>query len=218
MKNFAIEKSIIISLAALLFISSTAFAAQTVYNPASADVQVSLLKYLPYPAEPGGYTTLTLEVENRGNADADNVRLKLSPDYPFSLDPNSTVTILNSANSTPVSSDDTVSLGRLPYWQYTIVEYKIRVAPDALEGYTPIKVWSQTHADDSWLINEFNVFVHGTDQLELSISPSILSPGKPTAATFVINNTGTAYIHNLALTWSEANNKVLPLGSGSWPR
>ena len=197
---------------AIMLISVTAFA-QSSNTP---NVKVSLLKYTPYPAEPGNYVALTVKVENKGTGDAENVRLKISPEYPFSLDSNSTVKIENSATPFPVDSDMIVSLGNLPASEYTLIEYKIRVAIDALEGNRQIKFWHQPKASDVWTIETFNILVQGTDRLEVAdVVPSTLTPGKPTNVVFVLNNSGTAFIRNIVFTWTEKDNKILPLGSGN---
>lgn len=188
-----------------------AFAAAT-----SSDVQVSLLKYSPSPAEPGNYLTLTFKVENNGTADSNDVRLKLSPDYPFSLDNNATVYIRNSAESLPIGSDNTVSLGGVPLSEYTIAEYKVRVDPSALEGYNQISIFHQVGSSDIWVEDKLDVFVQGTDMLEVSdVEPSILTPGNPTDVIFVLKNSGTASLREISFSWADSDNKILPLGSGN---
>jgi hypothetical protein len=205
-KKYAIMIPVIV-----LVVLSAFAAADTTLN-----IKVSLLKYTPFPAEPGNYVTLTLKVENKGSGDADNVRLKISPEYPFSLDSNSTVKIGNSATPLPVNSDMIVSLGKLPVSEYALVEYKVRIAADALEGNRQITVWHQPKASDSWTIETFNILVQGTDRLEVAdVVPSMLTPGKPTNVVFVFNNSGTAFIRNVIFTWSEKDGKILPLGSGN---
>jgi hypothetical protein len=178
--------------------------------------KVSLMKYSPYPAEPGNYVTLTFKVENTGTGAANNVRLKIMPDYPFSLDSESTVRVGNSATAEPISNDGIISVGAIAAVDYTTVEYKVRVAPDALEGNQPFTVWYQSQSSDSWAISNFNVLVQGTDHLEVAdVIPSTLTPGRPTDVVFVLNNSGTAMIRNVVFTWSEKDNTILPLGSGN---
>lgn len=182
----------------------------------SPDVQVSLLKYSPYPAEPGDYLTLTFKVENSGTAVANNVRLKFYPSYPFSLEKNATMYLLNSAESVQLGSDGVATLGNLPLSQYTIVEYKVRVDGDVLEGNNPIDLWYQADSGEIWNRKTFNIFVQGTDRLEVSsVEPSILTPGNPTDAVFVLNNTGTASIRDISFMWADMEGEILPLGSGN---
>ena len=205
------KKYVLIVLAVVLGISAISFAQDT------ANIRVSLLKYTPYPAESGKYVTLTLKIENTGSVDASDVRLKLTPNYPFSLDGNATVKIKNSATPVPVNSDSVVSLGNVPASEYTLAEYNLRVAQDALEGNNEIKIWYQSGSSNSnnWLIQTFNVLIQGTDRLEISLIPYIIAPGKPTDVAFIFNNSGTASLRNIIFTWSEKDNKIVPLGYGN---
>ncbi|MBI4173194.1 MAG: hypothetical protein HY519_00570 [Candidatus Aenigmarchaeota archaeon] len=186
------------------------------YNSGAASIKVSLLSYSPYPAEPGKHATLTFKVENDGSGDATDVRLKLSPEYPFSLDANATVKVKNSATSIPVGDDMIVSLGKLPSAEYTLIEYNVRVADGALEGSQEVQVWHQPSMSDVWIADRFDVSVQGLEGLEVSdVIPSTIAPGKPTGVIFILKNSGTAYLRNVAFTWAEKDNKILPLGSGN---
>lgn len=203
---------VISSIAVLLIFSSFVFAdTQT-----SSNIQVSLLRYTPFPAEPGSYVTLTFKIENKASGDANDVRIRLSPEYPFSIDNNSVVRVQNSADTIPIGNNQIVSLGKIPVSQYTVIEYNVRVASDTLEGYKNIKLEYQSQGSSSWEIKTFSILVQGTDRLEVSnVYPAVLVPGKPTDVLFTLNNSGTASINNIVFTWNEKDNKILPLGSGN---
>ncbi len=195
----------------MLVLASPAFVAA-----ASSDIQVSLLKYSPYPAEPGKYLTLTFKIDNSGTSDADNVKLKFSPGYPFYFDKNATVNILNSATKVPIDSGMVAYIGSIPSSQYTTVEYDVLVDTNVFEGSRQLSIWHQAGSGDIWVEDDFDIFVQGTDRLEVSsVTPAILTPGKPTNAVFVLNNTGTASIRDVSFTWAEKSNEILPLGSGN---
>ena len=215
MKNFATAILAVVIVASMVAgIQGVAFGQS--YSASFPNIEVSLLKYSPLPAEPGKYVTLTFKVENTGGKDADNVRLKIVPEYPFSLDSNSTVRIETQSIPLSVGSDMAVSLGKVPMAEYILVDYDVRVAQDVLEGTKQLKVWDQTVSGDFWVINTFNVLVQGSDRLEVAnVEPSTLTPGKPTNVTFVLYNSGTASIRDVAFTWAEEDNKILPLGSGN---
>jgi len=209
MKNYAVVLSMLIMLSASVF-------AQSSYTAPTSNVQVSLLRYTPFPAEPGNYVSLTFEINNVGGGDADNIRLMLTPDYPFSLDNNSTVRVKNSATPTVISPDGIATLGKIPALQYTTVEYNVRLAQDVLEGHKQIQVSYQQGTSNIWATETFDVFVQGTDRLEVSsVTPSILVPGKPENVVFTLKNSGTAFIRDVTFSWDEKDNKILPLGSGN---
>jgi hypothetical protein len=174
-----------------------------------------LLDYSPYPAEPGNYVTVTLMVRNTGNSDAGDVRIRIVPQYPFSLDSNPTARISNSANPVPLDSNMTVSLGKLPASHYTMVEFRLRIDSKALEGDNQIEFWYQLQPSSVYVIDTFDIYVQGTDELSVGIDPFILAPGRPTEATVVLRNQGTASIRDMTVKLSEETKNILVLGSGN---
>ncbi len=213
-KRIMTEKIVVLALICAIAAAGTAYAAVYV-SPDSPNIRTSLLRYDPNPVVPGNYVTFLVQVENNGGADAGDVRLKIVPTYPFSIQGNSYVSISNSATQEQLTNDTITDLGVIPSSDYTTVEYTIYVESGVLEGSYPISIWSQPSAGNSWAIGNFSMKVQGLDRLGIQLIPSILTPGKPTDANFVLNNTGTAVMHDIALTWSETANKILPLGSGN---
>ncbi len=65
----------------------------TSYTISSPIVQVTELKYEPYPVEPGEYFTLWLRVDNVADEDAENVRVEFIDRYPFSKETGKVITI-----------------------------------------------------------------------------------------------------------------------------
>jgi hypothetical protein len=200
---------------AAVFIVLMALSIFVVHADGDPNIKVSLLSYSPYPVEPGNYVTLTFKVENTGSAQGDNVRLKFSPTYPFIVDDSSTVKFENSATPASIPSDGIISLGSLPIGEYTLVDVRVKVADNALEGISSFQLSQQSKSGDAWLVNNFNVRVQGTDQMKIGINPSTIAPGKPTDVLFILNNSGSAYVRNVVLTWSEKDNTILPLGSSN---
>lgn len=90
-----------------------------------ASFSFSQLKYDPYPAEPGEYMTLWMEVYNDGTDSAESVIFELVPEYPFSLDPNEVATR---------------EFSNIPGLYTVVLQYKIRVDKNAVEGWNEIKI------------------------------------------------------------------------------
>ncbi len=114
------------------------------YTPNSAILQIQELKYKPYPAEAGKYIDLWIKIENIGTEDAKDVTCILLPEYPFSLDPN---------------ENATRHIGRLPGAEEVLLQYKLRVDYNAVEGWNKLKVKCQTKNSNVWVIHEFDVYV-----------------------------------------------------------
>ncbi len=49
--------------------------------------------------------------------------------------------------------------------------------------------------------------------LDITIDPNVVNPGKPTEVIFTIKNVGNTPVSNISLSWAEENNLVLPIGS-----
>lgn len=81
------------------------------------------MKYEPYPAEPGDYLTLWVEVYNKGTGTAENSIFEIQPGYPFSLHPSET---------------PTREFSRIPGLYTVVLQYKLKVDKNALEGWNTI--------------------------------------------------------------------------------
>lgn len=49
--------------------------------------------------------------------------------------------------------------------------------------------------------------------LDITINPNVVNPGKPTQVVFTLKNVGNTPVSNISFSWTEKNNLVLPLGS-----
>jgi hypothetical protein len=110
-----------------------------------ANIQVKSMRYEPYPVNPGEYFTLWIKAENIGTTLTKNAYFELVPKYPFSLD----------------SNEDAVrEYGELTSEEPVILEYKVRVDKDAVEGTNEIEIRYNTDGDDSyWIYKEFDIEV-----------------------------------------------------------
>ena len=110
----------------------------------SSDIDIQQLKYEPYPVNPGEYFTLWIKAENVGTASAGNAVFELDALFPFSLDPNENpVRNYGNLDSRPI-----------------VLEYKVRVSKDAVEGTNQIKLRYNTEGYTSYWIEEtFDIIV-----------------------------------------------------------
>lgn len=88
-----------------------------------------LVNQNPTSADPGSYVDLLFKIENWGTDSANNLTVKLIPEYPFSLDPN---------------ENAVKELGMIHGLQTGnnafLVRYKVRVDEDAIDGSSEIKL------------------------------------------------------------------------------
>ena len=105
--------------------------------------KIAQLKYDPYPAEPGNYMTLWIEIHNPSTTNAENVQFELLTEYPFSLDPNE-----NAKREYSV----------IPGLYTIVLQYKIRVDKDAVEGMNEMELRYRFHGHD-WVKKSMEVQV-----------------------------------------------------------
>lgn len=111
-----------------------------------AQFQVQKLRYEPYPANPGEYFDLWIKVENIGMGAAENAIFELVLEYPFFLHPD----ISSVQNYGVIGTGD----------DYIIVlEYKIKVDEDAVEGTYELRLKTCTMDVSFCVLHNFEVAI-----------------------------------------------------------
>ena len=106
-----------------------------------SNVQITNLRYEPYPVSPGEYFTIYFEAQKTGSQLKD-VSFELQQDYPFSLDnPKDAVKTFTSLTSDPV-----------------VLQYKVRVADNAVSGVNTLTLVEQ-ESDGSKIEHKFDINV-----------------------------------------------------------
>lgn len=142
------------------------------YRSNFANIQINSLKYEPYPVDPGDYFTLWIKAENIGDEVAKNATFELLPEYPFSLD----------SNENPIRE-----FGQLSSEEPVVMNYKVRVNKDAVEGTNEIELRYSANGDkDSWVTKKFDIEVEDS-QTDFDL---VLQEVSGTEASIAIANTG----------------------------
>jgi len=125
------------------------YTALPAYSHAKApNIQISKLKYEPYPVNPGEYVTVWIKAENLGTGYTQDLTFELLPKFPFSLD-----------SDTAVKSFGKLGYGKQEEDEVVVVEYKVKVDEDATEGSNEIELRFNTDGGDSWFYRNFNIEV-----------------------------------------------------------
>ncbi|MCD6367467.1 MAG: COG1361 S-layer family protein [Candidatus Aenigmarchaeota archaeon] len=155
-----LKLSIVMLIVISALVNSTNYAHAYIFG--STVLQIQELKYDPYPAEAGKYMDLWVKIENIGTEEAKDVTCVLLPEYPFSLDPN---------------ENATRNIGRLPGTKEVILQYKLRVDSNAVEGWNEMKIKCRTENSDSWTIHKFEIYVESKIP-EFAIGSIVSDPTK----------------------------------------
>ena len=161
----------------ILVLSSAAFALGTNYEtPTQKSIRIKNTRYEPFPVEPGNYFDLWVRVENFGSSNINNFKLRLVPEYPFSLDPN---------------EEAIREFGLLEGGGQALFKFMVRADINAVEGSNPLK-YEYTFTGGKWNEGQFNVNVYTLDPI-LSISDVVVdkervAPGEEVEVDLKLKN------------------------------
>ena len=150
----------------------------------STTLQVSVLKYEPFPAEIGQYVSVWVKVDNFASDKSGGVSIEVVPEYPLFLDS---------------PSNAIENIGILPPDNAAIHEYRLFVAEDAKPGVATIDIRYQGEKGSTWLEDTFNIRVgsdtfdsKGTIELgSIDAEPAVFIPGDLGTVTFTMRNSAT---------------------------
>ena len=171
-------KKIFLITAMLFLVMGFAFGIQS-------GLSVEISKYEPYPIEPGKYVDVWITTRNTGNTDLNNVMVKVVPNYPFSLEPN---------------TNDTFEIGSLTGGQEKIIRIKVRTDANAVQGENFLDV-SYKYGGFNWLTQKIPVFVQTHDAIlsvkRVSTEPPSLVPGKISNIVFELENMADSFLSDI---------------------
>lgn len=196
------KRFILLGLLVLMMIPLTAVAQER------SDVEVSLQRHEPFPAEPGTYTDVYLLVKNNFEV-AKNLQLEFIPEYPFTI----------------ATGDNALKkLGDLDSLKdtFAVVQYRVDIAPDAINKNYNFTVYSSTFDGKGKVKWEFPIAVRGSDAsvtLESYLfTPKEIKPGETANLDLVLRNTGQGDVKDLDVTLDFDDGSVTTIGSGTTKR
>ncbi|MCK4459191.1 MAG: COG1361 S-layer family protein [Methanosarcinales archaeon] len=143
-------------------------------------LSVRILKTDPVPAESGKYLTVWIKVDNTGGDTAKDVWIRIVPEYPFSVE------------SGWKTEED---IGHIPANDLAMVDFRLKVDENALEGTNTLKVKYREAIDADWSERDLNIEVEskGVD-FEIanidSIPKRLISDSDDAQLTATIQNIG----------------------------
>lgn len=163
----------------------------------NAQFAVQVLKYEPYPVNPGEWFDLWVKVQNVGQEDARNARFELIPEYPFSSNDSLVRNyglVPGVANAYKISQAiDEIDANQV------ILKYRVKVADNAPIGESAIKLETATDINSqNGLINALPIEIAET-KTNFDVVPQ---DSTTQGISFAIANTGdndaTAVIVSIA--------------------
>ncbi|PIN70197.1 hypothetical protein COV93_02495 [Candidatus Woesearchaeota archaeon CG11_big_fil_rev_8_21_14_0_20_43_8] len=205
------DRSIYFALFILLSMMLMPFAVSAVSDPVDAlsssyRVKVVFLNQDPDPVEPGKYVNVRFKVENLGNDDLDDLTFEILPEYPFSLDSQKDATI-----------DIGGLFGRQKDEYGAILDWKLRVDKDAIEGENEIKLRYTYPGKVSWItLDAFDINVRTHDAILMADSykatPERVVSGNKVKLDITIKNFADSMVKDIKTKLSLPAN-FAPVGS-----
>jgi len=185
----------------LLLLSPMAHASAATYVD-SAGLSVDVMSQTPNPARPGESVELTLSVQNYGNEDLKNIVITAQPEYPFSkVDGESlsrTISYLNARQD----DDDAAT-----------VKLKLKVASDAPAGTYEMDIVT-TDSTGTTKTTTLDIEVRGKEYAQIvTISKASIDFATEEQLDFVVTNTGSSPLKNMAISWVDSTGTILPVYS-----
>jgi hypothetical protein len=167
----------------------------------SSNLKVTLINQEPDPVTPGSIVDVKLRVENMGSGVAENVIIEFIPEYPFSIRPGDSV----SQNIGTIGGRQTGDDG-------VIVEFKLKVDKDAVQGDNDLKVKYKTGID-TWVIPEpFAIRVKTPvavlDAASIITVPSVIVPGEPAKINLVLKNYADSLMSNVNVKFDFVSSSI----------
>ncbi len=163
------------------------------------DLDLSLLNQDPYPAVPGEYVEVVLQVTGINNPECKKVNIELVEDFPFSLDP-SVPNPVELFGGTYIRNFET----------YLLVPYKIRVDKEAIDGNNALDVtlsYEQSGLRKTVKTEQFNINVEDVDtNFEIYVKNY---ESATNALTFEVINVGDSDVEALTIEVPKQENIVV---------
>ena len=169
-------------------------------------MKVGMVNQMPDPAEPGKYVDVRFKFENNGSRVAENVEAEILPQYPFSLDPE-TSAIKSVGSINPQQKGD----------NGVIIKYRLRVDKDALEGETEIKLRYRVEGEGWITMPEFKINIQPYDAillLDRVISyPETIKPGQTATVGITFKNMAGILLKKIRVKLKLGGVYLAPIGS-----
>ncbi|WP_342304057.1 COG1361 S-layer family protein [Methanolobus sp. ZRKC5] len=195
------KKILLLMLILILSITS----ASAAISAGVSGIEADLMTQSPNPARPGETVELTFSIQNVGNNDLTGIVVEIEPEYPFSQVSGESLTKTISFLEARQDEEDA-----------TLVKFKLKVDADVAEDIYEIDVVVSDSDTDSSVSTTVDVDIQGKEYAQVvTISESNIDVATVEPIEFVITNTGSSPLKNMAVSWDETTGIILPVYSSN---
>jgi hypothetical protein len=186
----------------LFFVLSATSVSAAISNSASG-VDVNAMSQSPSPARPGEVVELILTVQNVGNKDLSNVVIEVEPSYPFSQ-----------ASGESLTKTISYLKARQDGNEATTVKFRLKIDADAAKDTYDLDISVKDSGSEAAVSTTISVDVQGKEYAQVvTISKSSIDLATVEPLEFIITNTGSSPLKNMAVSWEDSTGTILPVYS-----
>jgi len=181
-------KSILIYLLTLILIMPIAYA------ESSAPI-ISIVKYEPYPAEPGKYLDVWIKTENKGTSDILDVSIRIDPKYPF-----------EAVEGQSLTKD----IGILKPTAADITKFRIKIKADAVQGENYLDIYYISTGKQE-IGQKLPIFIQNKDatlSIQKIYKEDQLKPGNTYNVTLELKNEAGSYLTDVSVRLNLSGNDL----------
>jgi len=154
----------------------------------SSSIQISSLRYEPYPVEPNEQFTLWIKIQNIGSVDARDATCKVVPDKPFSL----------------YQGDSIQSYGTLNSGDSAVFDFSLKVDGDAVDGDNELIVQCiDNPASGAWMVKKINIKVQTRyptlNIVNVKTVPEFVEPGNKAQLLITLENLADSSMKDISV-------------------
>lgn len=193
-------KKIILFVIMALMLATPFASAELITRGAALDA--SLLYYQPVPAQPGDVIDTYIQIENSGGTASKAGTLTIIPSGPFILES---------------EGDRVKEFPSIPAQGTFLTTTKVRIAKDANEGTSLLKVRVQEAGSSNWIDRDLSITLTGTSSalsiIEAKTEPATIQPGEKGTLSITVKNVGDTKVRNVELALDLTDLSLAPVGS-----
>lgn len=171
------------------------------YNTPS--IQATLISQEPDPVEPGEILTLRFKIENEGMESSQDAIIKLGLKYPFTIYGDKAEKNIGKLQASSTGADA------------VIVEFKVKVDEQAVEGATPVDLYvQQGETSTAYTNNEFEINIRSRNALlsitSIASEPEQIAPGEAATIDIALKNNAKSLFREIHFRL-DLSSSTLPL-------
>ena len=188
-----------ISIGLILLFALTMFQSVSALSDFGILSEVTSISFLPTTIHAGDTISIAIDVKNRGTSiTMINLIANLDAGNQFS------------------ATDLSYLVGDIKPQASKTAILKFKANEDIVPGYYPIFLTLEYDRDGTHVTDKQTISVPvamSEKNIDVTVEPKIINPGNQTEMSFTLKNISGTSISNVAFSWDEANDLILPLGS-----